>query len=826
MRDFLKRGLTVGALALTTILGVTGCADDAGNQTQDATEVRDLYRNFRDLDLNDLLSLGAGFATDELNDQLAFSDYGSIRLEPTEIYTLADEAQGDVTLQRLDQLSSGLVDRFGYRELTTQVNMERRQHLEASNDIGYAESSFTIRGQHHWSQEVPGFDEANVRLGFNLGAELEARVITAVDSEPSAYLDAPLAATKAARGFVLPTSVEDVRDMTPGESFALRGQGQIGFNAGVGVPILITTVEALTYNLVLSAGLRTLSRGTVDVQLVRMADNSVVVDVGIEDADIREAKVALNDGWGVQGLLEAQVELGAVSVDLGRMVEKAIQKQLDKKLDLIDARFQKTQVKHRLSVGRFRFDLNGDDSARDTALAQALKGDLRLAQALANTGEERGVEAMFELSRSGVSATSYAGIDILGMRFFNKVIQGAGEVTVQTPGGARTILFDSLHEEGGIFFSSHGFTRVGLAGMVFDAEHPEGHRAETNLLLQVLESDKAMENDKLLDHVDGLILSVGGDLAYQTAEIYGSAIERRTQVLCPDPELYDDCLVDVLDDAEVVALRAEGDQQMALAVADLPQNLQELVRAAGRMRFMAQATVEIPAGLTGPPSSVVLDYRLDDTALRSLLQDNDRATFEQALGRVVIATHIDRDLDPTEVLGERDEILDDEGKYIAQAGEVFADAQRRWVAAIEAESMTLRNHPELGEMGPRAIEIRFEIDQNNAPKYGKVVARSLAQARSRVATQMFDDLEDKLDRWGLDEYGENLVAYTLLALTPRESLDVRFDYDVDPSDSLLVGEMPQYRKAGYVDVDLWAQGPNVSRIDGGLFDVDALIDID
>jgi len=223
---------------------------------------------------------------------------------------------------------------------------------------------------------------------------------------------------------------------------------------------------------------------------------------------------------------------------------------------------------------------------------------------------------------------------------------------------------------------------------------------------------------------------------------------------------------------------------------------------------------------------VVLDYRLDDTALRSLLQSNDRAGFEQALGRVIIATHIDRDLEPTEVPDERADILDDESKYIHQAGDVFADAQRRWGAAIDAESMTLRHHPELGEMGPRALEIRFELDQNNAPKYGKVVAQSLAQARSRVATSMFDDLEDKLDRWGLDEHGENLVAYTLLSLTPRESLDVRFDYDVDPSDSLLVGEMPQYRKAGYANVDLWAQGPSVSRIDGGLFDVDALIDVD
>ena len=59
----------------------------------------------------------------------------------------------------------------------------------------------------------------------------------------------------------------------------------------------------------------------------------------------------------------------------------------------------------RISVARLRFHLDGDSpvGGRAEALAQALKGDLRLAQALAARGDS-GVVAEFDLVRSGASA--------------------------------------------------------------------------------------------------------------------------------------------------------------------------------------------------------------------------------------------------------------------------------------------------------------------------------------------------------------------------------------------------------------------------------------
>ena len=58
---------------------------------------------------------------------------------------------------------------------------------------------------------------------------------------------------------------------------------------------------------------------------------------------------------------------------------------------------------------------------------------------------------------------------IFSMSFFAKTVQTEGHIVAQTPGGARTVLFESLHKEAGWFFSSHGYTRVNLSGLVYDA---------------------------------------------------------------------------------------------------------------------------------------------------------------------------------------------------------------------------------------------------------------------------------------------------------------------------------------------------------------------
>ena len=786
--------------------------------------IKSLWGDAKKLDLGDLISKGAGFATDGLNNALDVSEYAGIQLSAPKLYSTQDKAAGDLTLGNLDALTTGLASAFGERELTTEVNALRRDHLYQSSDVVYGEFAFQLSAAfgHNWGLSADGFG-GSVSLGFNANANLTARVIAPFDSELKATGGAPLSALRAARGFVLPRSLDDIQAMKPGELMAFSGNGGVGLNLGVGVPLLVATPTAgVSYNLVLSAGLRTHLSGEMDVQLVRLAGDQVVVDVGVNDAQVNSASVALSDGWGVQGLLKSQVSLGGYDVDLGKLVEKALQKQMNAKLSFIAARAAKTKIKTRLSVARLRFSLNasGDRTALEQALAQALRGDLRLAQALSARGEP-GVIAEFDLSRSGVSATSNAGIDIFGMSFFKNVEEGQGSVVIQTPGGARTLLFDSLQQQSGWFFSSHGYSRVGLSGLNFDPESPMvPAQGEANLFMQLEEGDDYMERDKLLDHLDGVIQSLGGKEALTAIESKGNELERYVVQACPNSQAFDPCRLSVLDDPNVVSLRAEGAAALQAAVSGLEPAAQALVMKCGTLRLTAQATLEPAASLVGPPSSVVVDLRLDDQALGQMFSNRNEYELKNALTDFLRAAMIDRGASAAEIQAARSHIPS--AKDAAVLDSMAAEYKLRagnYEKLMAAEKAVIDN---IGAVGPKTVELRFPVNAQNRPDYENATAASLSQARAREATQLFDRLVQLSD--GLEPLAEQPVLYAFLALTPPSSADVRVNVQMSTADSW-AQSFEHYKKAGYAGFDQYAKGSAVAPIDGGLFDVNALLNV-
>jgi len=814
-------------MAATAITSLSGCADDSIGQAEaDATALKDLYRDGKNLDLSDLLNVSAGYATNGLNDVLDVTPFVDIELEQTELFALSNVAANDLTLNNIDTLVTNLAHGYGERELTTEVNRARREHLASSSDVVFAESAFEIgAGLHNWGHSTDGFLDAVVRLGFDVNERVEARIISAYDSEAEALYQAPLSAIKATRGYILPRQLDDLRSMRPGESYAIAGRGRLGVNLGVGVPILTTPLGAASYNLVFSAGVRTLLDGRLDVQVVRLPGEQLVVDVGMDEARTEDFRVALRDGWGVHGLIEAEVSLGPVDLDLGRLAERAIAKHLNKKLDLINASYEKTNLKSRISVSRFRFDLAqiSQGSPADLALAQLLHGDLRLAQALANRAEP-GVDAEFELSRSGVSAASYAGIDILGMSFFHKVQEQQGTVVIQTPGGAQAINFDSLHDEEGWFFSSHGYTRVGLAGLEFDSANPSGARGEANLIFQVMEGSNLMERDKLLDHLDGVIVGVAGAHAFTALEAPGNALERFVEKYCPNSGAFDPCREQVLATPQVAQLKQQGLDAIAGHLGGLGASQRALVMKTAEMRLIAQATYEPHASFKGPPTSVVADYRLDDLALTNVLAA-DRAAFDFAMDLVIRTMHVDRGDSLEQIADDAHEVSADSKDVRKRAWTVFEHASRSYANIQSVEKLVLPGHPALGEMGGSAIEIRFPVDHHDNPLYEDAVARSLPQARAKAVTNMVDELIDIVDdAKGLD-HAEQIVAYTFLSLTPGPSIDLRLDVDMDLDDNL-AQSYGHYVTAGYASFDVYARGAAVAPIDGGLFDIDQLIDVD
>ncbi len=791
--------------------GESGKCDGLGS-------LQSLIRNAKELDLGDLVAVGSKLGSTQLSSALSSSDFASIKLDEPRFFALPSVSEPDLTLENIDELISGLAARYGERELSTEVNRIRRAHLMTSGDKVFVESSFRIGTNlnANWGHAVGGLD-ASATVGFGAGGSIEARVIGAYKSELQGVSRGPLSALASLRGFVLPRSIEDIRKMKPGESFALSGEGHLGANLGVGVPILIANPGAITYNLVISAGLRTRIAGQLDVQLVRLDGDEVVVDVGMQKVREHSAKLALEDSWGVQGLLKTSISLAGINVDLGKLADKALQKQLNAKLNLLSGELSQASSKQRVSVARVRFSLDGGDaSVLGPALAQALEGDVRLAQALANRGEP-GVKAEFDLLRSGASSTSYAGIDILGMSFFNQKIESEGSVVIQTPGGARSLLFQSLHVQSGSFFSEHGFTRVGVSGLNFDPETGDA-KGEANLFVQLQEADEFMERDKMLDHVDALILSLGGKSALGAIEVHGNALQKFVEQACPNSQAFDPCRVNVLAGAPVKDMRAKGVQAARDNAAQLnTSQVAELVKLA-EFRLTTQATYEPHAQLVGPEATFTIDYRLDDTALNFLMTERDGAAFKTALKTYAGAVGVDRTHNGSELASDRARIetnlkaqIDDlTGKFEAAA----ADYER--LLGVEKAVIS-----KLGPVGPRLLEIRVPVDASNRPIYEEAAIGSLAEGRSRIVTKLFDNLTKKST--GFSTHAEQVTGYALLGLVEPSRIDLRVGAAMDMADGFSQ-DFTHYRAAGYGPFDQYGKGDKVAPIDGGLFSIDALIE--
>lgn len=774
--------------------------------------IRSLYQDARDLDLSDLAARGTDLASGELADALS-GDFLDVELDEPVAFGSAALAAEESAVEDLEALTSGLLTRFGEGELSTEVNETRLRHLASSGDDVFVESGFSLRASldHGFNIGADGFEDASVRVGLG-SVGISGRVINATERGAATSPEAILDGVRSARGFVIPQEVEDLRSMKPGEAFALSGEGVFGLNLGAGVPIVVAAAGPLTYNLVVSGALRAQIEGLMDVQLVRLEGDSVVVDIGTEGARVRSAQLAINDGWGVSGLVSSTVELAGQTVDLGRLLDRALKKRLDDRLNLLGAEFERTSRRSRLSVTRVRFDL-GAPGIED-ALAQALRGDARMAQALADRAGS-GVILDYDISRSGLSTVSHAGVELFGMRFFNSTFRSEGGVVVSTPGGAQELLFDTLQRESGWLFESHGHGRVALSGLRFDGS--EFVESEVNLFVQVMEGDRYMQRDTLLDHLDSLISAVGGPEALAAIEGPGNDLQRLVEDTCAGGGAFDPCREEVLTNGQVVALRAEGLAALESATSGLTPSVRTLLREAGTLRLAAQATVEPAAALVGPPTGIVLDYRLDDRSVERIFAEQEGADLRAALLQILETLRVDREDSESDIANDRDDLADDEAETLDAMAELFEAHSEIY------QSLTATEHAEiqgLGIIGGRALAIELEggpIDYDNA------TARSIVQARSENVRDAFDGLLE-LARDFRRVRQEHVLGYALLAMLPAGSVDARMSVEMDLSNRA-AQDYDHYRAAGQASFDAYGQGDLVELIGGGVFDVEALIEI-
>ena len=869
---------TVLAVA-TAALALSACAAPSGGSSAEelgvtcagkcdglGTKIKSLYREARSLSRDDLLIIGAGLATDEINDELVWGDVAAEIDEP-EFYSVREDLHHGEIVEDvldcqvpytcdLDRLVTGIAARYGERELSTEVNRIRREHLRSSDDSAYVEASFELSGNFakNWSFETGGLaDDGFVAVGFDVGGAVETRIVGAFDGDIESAGRAVLASLKEQRGFVMPRSMDDLRDMKPGELIVMRGQGHAGINIGAGVPILVAEPTSwLTYNLVFSAGVRTRLEGKLDIQTVRLEGDELMIDVGVEVANVNHFHVAVEDAWGVTGLVESNVNIAGVNVDLGDLVEGALERELNKQIELVSARYERDSRAGRVNIARFRVRLDQLDENAEEAIAQALKGDVRFAQAESNAGSEA-IISEFDLSRSGASVVRHAGVRLFGMAFFRNREVREGSVVIQTPGGARTLLYSSMEEEHGVGFSKHGARRVSLSGLTFDPRRPGIGEGEANLNINLWVDDGYFQRDKMLDHLDSLLLEVTGAEAYVHLSAAGNEIDRIVHRRCDRREPQESCHVDILrgdpnvappagaDEVtqaayDIAVLKQQGMARFGAAIAHFNPELRALLEAAARQKLASQSVLD-HSGST-PDATIRLDYRIDDSALSYLFLENDGADFRLALEYYVAASEIDRHDSIERMARDAQRAIDREESRIDRLVAIFDEARDHYEHLIAVENASIEG---LGQIGSTAMVVHFPVDRRNAPIYTQASFESISHARALVGGHMFDamydladdhtetrivstydgDEEEQVGVGDIGRQGEDALAYGFLHLVPAEMLDIRYRVDMDTDVWNPIER--RYDAAGFQSFDLRARGEGVAPIEAGVFNVDALI---
>jgi hypothetical protein len=843
----------LSTLSLSTTMACSAPGDeDTGNDEAEVNALQAYWADAKQLDLSDLTRTAVGFATNGLNDALSSGQNG-IRFDAPQIFAAHAEPNrvlpNDAEIKALDTVVSGLAARFGENELGTQVNATRLKHLASSNgaDKYYVESAFSARAgiDHDWCFDANGFGDVGVRVGFEAGAELASRVIIASpDDKVESLLQAPLQAAKQMRGFVYPKSLSDVRSMKPGEMFALRGVGKLGGNFGIGAPILVANpIGAMTYQIIVSAGVSGVIGGQLDVQLVRLDGDEVVVDVGVENGKGLSFHAGISDGWGIKGICEdgkrclREVEMGSSRVDLSRLVEKAIEKRLNSYLSFRIEGSAST-ASSRISLSRFRFHLDqGNQDETEKALQQALKFDVRLAQAMYNRdlGERNpAVVAEFDAVRAATTSTRSFGFELLGMNIYHRaVVKKEGSFIVQTPEGAKSILFDSVHKDGGWFQMDHGYTRTGIAAQTLDARNPSIFRSEANLFLQTAVGDKHMDNDVIIDNVDATLLGLVGPKAVETLDNYGNKMERLVWSTCPVQEDRDrntrrfdeECNVRLLDDPAMIKLKADGQAAIETLIRDLPADYQTVAREAAKVRLTLQSVgIHNFDASNGPNASFTLDMRLDDKALDALTSKT-KADYAAALREYLTAIRANR-----REVGRSAET--DKNAVRAQVDDKWGSDIEKMASLFESRSKAYRSIADAERMVPAALQgrrfvsyplgIRFAVERDMNRTYEKATIQSTSHDRAQAAAQLFDALLEKADGINAPLYDEHTATFPLLSLIPKANLEVGMTVRADVRSNFW-GSRERYQKAGFGNVTASARGREVSTIRAGMFDLAAVV---
>lgn len=781
----------------------------------------DAFDDLKSIDLSDLTVLGAGLATDPLNDALAGVPYSNISVSATALYGAREEVLGQTTVHDLNELSAGLTTRFGEQAFATRVTEMRRQRASGEG-VTWAESHFAIGPDlgHNWGINVG--DSAVGNVGFDANATIETVVISPHQSQVEAVVDAPLANLKSVRGWVIPRSFEDVAAMTPGEALAMRASGALGLNLGVGVPFLIATIaNTLALHARLSFGARVAVSGKLDVQLVRGQATDLWVDVGIDQQSVRNFSVALTTGWGISGLPEVDLDLGVVDLSVTELAEKSLRKQLDRHL-APSATATSTSSSTRMTVARFRFDtsLVGDEAV-EQALAQAMRGDIRLAQALA-VRPNSGVVQELDLTKDARSEGNYVGFRFLGMEFYRSQNFDTGTVHIESNGENQTLLFSELEQKSGLFFTDREWEWRKLVSI--KSRDGELTEAAVNARMTIREADTFLSRDQMLDHVDPLsAYFIGFDPMWNEVGRLGDDLAAFVDNLCDSPgtnatfqerQEFEACLEGISTNPDVVSRRQTLEAATEAAIGANVQagldpsiaDARQIARTLLAFKTEASARTDRPdVAFFGPNGKMITQIRFSDEALHTMMEvgrhEELRAKMEQVL-RLMAA---DRISDAARKQSRVDDYVEDRAHRLDEIAQLYALATVEWADLDDVAQVSLGGE-KIGNYG-HVVLIPEE-------RPGELTLASIAEHKGTILEKLIPEMVELAEAGifrDLDEPEEFVVAYTLLWMADPSSVEVLANYVFDDDDD-----------QAFEDLDVYGRG-TAPLIDAGQFDLEQLL---
>ena len=319
----------------------------------------------------------------------------------------------------------------------------------------------------------------------------------------------------------------------------------------------------------------------------------------------------ISDGWGIKGICDdgqrclREVETAAASASTSRASSRRRSRSASTRTSRSASRAAPRTPSSRVSLSRFRFHLDHGQPGRGReALQQALKFDVRLAQAMYNrdsASAARAVTAEFDAVRAATTTTRSFGFELLGMNIYHRAVveRRRAPSSSRRRKARRRSSSTPSHKDGG-WFQMRPRVHAARASPPQTLDAPRPGRASrarrtcsfrppsaTSTWTTTSSSTTSTLPPRLVgpDAVDDARQVRQPDGAPRLGKVPGRGGSRRQHA-----QFDEECNVRLLDDPEMIrASRPQGLAAIEPIIAGLPADYKTVVREAAKVRLTLQS---------------------------------------------------------------------------------------------------------------------------------------------------------------------------------------------------------------------------------------------